>query len=251
MEQLPPQGGDNPEPAPFEHEPQLDPALGQHPPGLAGTAPGSSAESSQPDVTLGTEQNALAQAAEAGYRPGERRTNKQILRAARAGIEMVADHTRDRENIPGVRELAEYCLTADSAYFPASLVDRAVLASNVSRSEVLASARDSAVFRLWSRSKVVYAMDDLLLNYLSESSTSQVPTDILRNLPHRDPYILLPEPDFSDPQTDYYRTHIGLPIGAFVFGRHNQARQMCSTADEQREDLGLMFLAFIATTVRR
>jgi hypothetical protein len=48
-------------------------------------------------------------------------------------------------------------------------------------------------------------------------------------------------------RTAYYRTHIGLPWGAFVFGRYNDAQQLCSTHDDKREDLGLMFVGFIDT----
>jgi hypothetical protein len=84
-------------------------------------------------------------------------------------------------------------------------------------------------------------MDEHLLRYFSETSNSQVPTQIFRNLRHPDPYVLLPKPDFNDPETNYYRRHIGVPLGAFVFGRYNDAQQLCSTTADQREDLGLMF----------
>ena len=36
-------------------------------------------------------------------------------------------------------------------------------------------------------------------------------------------------------------------MGAFVFGRYNEAQQLCSTRDERREDLGLMFVGFLET----
>lgn len=86
-----------------------------------------------------------------------------------------------------------------------------------------------------------------MLGYLSESSPSQIPTEILRNLPHTDPYLLLPQPDFTDPQTNYYRTHMGIPLGVFVFGRHNDAQRLCSTISDRREDFGLMFVNILDT----
>ena len=45
----------------------------------------------------------------------------------------------------------------------------------------------------------------------------------------------------------YYRTHIGVPWGAFVFGRYRDAQMLCSTRDGRREDLGLMFVGFLET----
>jgi hypothetical protein len=111
----------------------------------------------------------------------------------------------------------------------------------------MATVRDCAIFRLWTQSKVVYAMDDDLLGYLSESSASSIPTEILGNLPHANPYVLLSEPDLADPETVYYLTHVGVPWGAFVFGRYNDAQFVCSTRDERREDLGLMFIGFLET----
>jgi hypothetical protein len=44
----------------------------------------------------------------------------------------------------------------------------------------MAGVRDCAIFRLWGQSKVVYAMDDDLLGYLSESVVSSISTEILR-----------------------------------------------------------------------
>jgi hypothetical protein len=174
----------------------------------------------------------------------ERRTNKDILAVAKASIEAVAAQVRVNENMSGVRELAEYFITSDSMHAPPHLLSRATDGGRLDIREVMATVTDGAIFRLWSRSKVVYAMDDLLLGYLSETSSSPIPTQIFEQLPHSDPYILLPKPDLDDPQTDYYRTHINVPVGAFAFGRYNQAQQLTSTADDKREDLGLMFVGF-------
>lgn len=174
-----------------------------------------------------------------------RRSSKDILAVAKRAIEVLADVVRRSENVPGMRELAEHFINSDDRQAPPFHLHRALAACGGDFREVMSSAGDSAVFRLWSRSKVVYAMDDLLLDYLSESSTSRVPTQVFRALPHANPYLLLPKPDLNDPRTAYYRTHIGVPLGAFVFGRYNQAQQLCSTADGKREDLGLMFVGFI------
>lgn len=178
----------------------------------------------------------------------ERRSNKDILSVAKTTIEAVADQIRRNENLPGIRELTEHFITSDDMQAPPHLMYRAAAGGQMPLREVLATTADCAIFRLWSRSKVVYAMDDLLLGYLSEASPSPIPTQILKNLPHANPYLLLPKPDLTDPQTTYYRQHIGVPLGAFVFGRYNQAQQLCSTADDKREDFGLMFVGLLETT---
>jgi hypothetical protein len=174
----------------------------------------------------------------------ERRTNKQTLAVAKASIEAVAEQVRENENMPGVRDLAEHFITSDSMQAPPHILYRATAGDRLDIREVMATVTDGAIFRLWSRSKVVYAMDDLLLGYLSEASSSPIPTQILEQLPHPDPFVLLPKPDLNDPLTAYYSTRINLPVGAFVFGRYNQAQQLTSTADAKREDLGLMFVGF-------
>jgi hypothetical protein len=178
----------------------------------------------------------------------ERRSNKEILRVARLGIEAIADQVRQNERRPGVRALAEHLITSDDRRIPGHLRYSYMFPNHPSYREVMASVRDCAIFRLWARTKVVYAMDDLLLDYLSQSSMSAIPTQILQNLPHANPYILLPKPDFTDERTTYFRSHIGVPWGAFVFGRYNKAEQLCSTRDDRREDLGLMFVGFLETT---
>jgi hypothetical protein len=175
------------------------------------------------------------------------RSNKEILAAAKLGIELAAVHAREQENMPGVRALADYLVKHEGMGAPLHLMTPEMTPGHPLRREVMSGTADAAIFRLWSRSKVVYAMDDLMLGYLSESSPSQIPTEILRNLPHTDPYLLLPRPDFSDPQTNYYRTHMGIPLGVFVFGRHDEGQRLCSTASERREDFGLMFVNILDT----
>lgn len=177
----------------------------------------------------------------------ERRSSKQILRAAKQGIEAIATQVRENERRPGVRELAQHLITSDDRRIPDHLRYTYLSLGHPLHRDVMASVRDIAIFRLWAQTKVVYAMDDLLLDYLSQSAASTIPTQILRNLPHANPYVLLPQPNLADEQTVYYRTHIGVPWGAFVFGRYNQAEQLCSTHDERREDLGLMFTGVLQT----
>jgi hypothetical protein len=175
-----------------------------------------------------------------------RRTNKEILQAAKAGIELLAVQIRDNEQLPGIRELSQHMASpGNDGTVPAHLRYGYFNPSHPWFRETLAQAAEGAIFRLWGQAKVVYAMDDDLLGYLSESSVSSIPTEILKGLPHVNPYVLLPAPDLTDPETAYYRTHIGVPWGAFVFGRYRDAELICPTNDERREDLGLMFLGFL------
>jgi hypothetical protein len=174
------------------------------------------------------------------------RSNKEILKAAQAGIQTFAEWLRRYEQVPGVSEVAAYMASPENdGTVPQHLRYPHFHPSHPWFSEGLARARDGAIFRLWGRSKVVYAMDDDLLGYLSESSISSIPAEVLRNIPHANPYVLLPAPDLTDSETDYYRTHVGVPWGAFVFGRYRDGELLCSTNDDHREDLGLMFLGFI------
>jgi hypothetical protein len=174
------------------------------------------------------------------------RSNKEILAAAKAGIEKLAMQVRDNERLPGIREVSQHMASPENdGTVPKYLRYPYLHPSHPLFRELLAQAADGAIFRLWGQAKVVYAMDDDLFGYLSESSVSSIPTEILRCIPHVNPYVLLPAPDLSDPQTAYYRTHVGVPWGAFVFGRYRNAELICSTNDERREDLGLMFLGFL------
>lgn len=175
-----------------------------------------------------------------------RRSNKEILAAAKAGIELLAMQIRDNELVPGIRELSQHMASPENdGTVPMHLRYQYLHPNHPLFRELLAQAADGAIFRLWGQAKVVYAMDDDLLGYLSESSVSSIPTEILKGIPHVNPYVLLPEPDLSDPETAYYRTHVGVPWGAFVFGRYRNGELICSTNDERREDLGLMFLGFL------
>lgn len=175
-----------------------------------------------------------------------RRSNKEILKAAQVCIETFAEVTHRYEQVPGIREVAEHMSSPENdGTVPEHLRYPHFHPSHPFFPEAMARARDGAIFRLWGRAKVVYAMDDDLLGYLSGSAASSIPTEILKGIPHANPYVLLPAPDLDDPETSYYRTHIGVPWGAFVFGRYRNGELLCSTNDEQREDLGLMFLGSI------
>lgn len=127
-------------------------------------------------------------------RPSNAAPTRKILATAKRSIESIAEQVRRFERTPGVRELARHFVASGGTRIPARLFIPELVPGHPHRRETLASITDCATFRLWSRSKVVYAMDDLLLHYLSESSPSRIPTSILRNLPHPDPYILLPKP---------------------------------------------------------
>jgi hypothetical protein len=177
----------------------------------------------------------------------ERRSNKDILRAARLIIETVAAQVRQNERRPGGRELAQHLVTSDDRLLPDHLRFSYMFPGHPEHRDVMASVRDCAIFRLWGQAKVVYAMDDLLLDYLSQSRTSAIPTQVLQNVEHANPFVLRPRPDLTDEQTAYFRSHIRVPWGAFVFGRYHDAEQLYSTRDERREDLGLMFVGFLET----
>jgi hypothetical protein len=172
----------------------------------------------------------------------QRRSNKPTLLAARTSIQAMATVLRASER-PGIHELAHHFIDRDTTTMPMHLRHYPYLnPRHPEFPDAMATARDSAIFQLWGRSKVVYAMDEDLLGYLSQTASSAVPSQILRNLPHADPYVLLPPPDPDDERAAYYLTHLGNPWGAFVFGRYNDGRQLCSTSDERRQDLGLMFI---------
>lgn len=173
----------------------------------------------------------------------QRRSNKPTLLAARRSIEAMHEKVRAYEQIPGLREVALHFIDSDDMRPPAHLRDNPYFSPAFSGfGDIMATARDSGIFHLWGRTKVVYAMDGDMLGYLSQSVPATVPSHVLRSLPHADPYVLLPQAAQDDTETAYYREHIGVPWGAFVFGRYNDAQQMCSTRDERREDLGLMFI---------
>jgi len=179
------------------------------------------------------------------------RSNKEILKAARAGIELFAEQVRLNERLVGIRNLAQHMASPENdGRVPEHLRYDYFHPGHPWFAEALAQARDGAIYYLWTQSRVIYAMDDDLLVYLSESSASSIPTEILKGIPHVNPYVLLPAPDLDDPETAYYRTHIGVPWGAFVFGRYRNAELLCSTNDERREDLGLMFLGFVESDGR-
>lgn len=175
----------------------------------------------------------------------QRRRNKQILAAARASLDVVGTTIRNNYNVPGFRHLVDHVLHHPGVPPPPELQPYIRLAQHLGIHNLRATLADSVIYQLWSRTKVVYAMDELLLPFFAEAATSRVPTAVLRGLPHPNPYLLLPAPDHSDPLTTYFRTHIGIPAGAFVFGRYHHGQFPCSTADHRREDLGLMFAGIL------
>lgn len=173
----------------------------------------------------------------------KRRTDKEALASVREVLGAVAVHNQDGQaRYPVVRQLAERMALGDST-IPDHLGRQLAVYEDDPHmiSQVRAYSADAAIYRLFQRSKVAYAMDDHLLGQLSESSADKVPTDILRDLPHANPFVLLPSPDFEDEETRYYRNHIGLPAGAFVYGKRDCGKYTCSTADPRLDVLGIMF----------
>ena len=176
-----------------------------------------------------------------------RRSNKELLADVQGQITLFANDIMLNEQLPGMRELSGHMVSStNDGIIPLHLRSYPYFQPNHPWfREMLSQAAEGAIFRLWGQTKVVYAMDDDLFGYLSESSMSSIPTEVMKAIPHPNPYVLLPTPDRTDPDADYYSRHIGTPWGAFVFGRYRDADLMCSTSDERREDLGLLFLGDI------
>jgi hypothetical protein len=173
----------------------------------------------------------------------KQRTDREALATVREVLGSVARHNQEGQALyPPVRALAERMALSDSQ-IPGRLLDRLepYEADPDLMRQVRAYTADAAAYRLFESSKVAYAMDDYLLGELSESSADKVPTDILRDLPHANPFVLLPSPNFEDEDTRYYSTHIGLPAGAFVYGKRDSGKYMCSTTDPRLDVLGIMF----------
>jgi hypothetical protein len=205
----------------------------------------------------GNDPHALA----SGPRPGDER-GPETVRAARSALDTCAQVFRYREQeIPGVREVAEYIASPGSTGAPPpALLERYphLHSSHPLWGEVAWRAGENAVFRVWSRSRTVYAPDPDLLAELTGSTSSPVPVQVLDRLPHPDPYVLLRAQDPGERQSAE-QGKIGMPLGAFVFGRRRvparpgtspfarrpEGDLLCSSADERREDLGLMFTSML------
>lgn len=176
----------------------------------------------------------------------DRRTTKEIRGTTERIIGTWASLVSSKESLPGVRELAR-TMTKGERKVPEAIRHLIPRPDHPAYREYMASTRDAAIFYLWSKTKVAYVMDDLMLEELNRSPVKQVPTQVLRRIEDPNPFILLPRPDMTDPDVQRFRTHIGIPLGAVVFGRFNNGEQLCSTNDPRREDFGLMFLGFVDT----
>ncbi|MFD6934705.1 hypothetical protein ACFWAP_00920 [Streptomyces goshikiensis] len=175
-----------------------------------------------------------------------RRTSKQILAHATDVITAVVTHVRNaKQQFPMLDKFTDL-MAAGETKAPGHLV-ASIPTHPADRREFLSLVQDVGIYNVWAKSKVVYAMDDILLGYLRESTSSKIPTAVLRNIRNPNPFILLPEPDFTDEETLSYRETIGIPLGAFVFGRWDDGRRLCSTMDERSTSLGVMFVGVIAT----
>jgi len=150
--------------------------------------------------------------------------------------------------MPGLRELARHLAAPDSdGRVPARLQDPYPYLWSPGHPRYAEARRrvsDDLVFRLWSRSRVVYAPDPDMLAALTESAQSPIPSQVLHAIPHPDPYILLPPAAPGAREASGWEA-IGTPLGAFTFGRRDRGLT-CSTTDERREALGLMFTNVIS-----
>ncbi|MET9119881.1 hypothetical protein [Streptomyces sp. NPDC004528] len=164
--------------------------------------------------------------------------------SARGALEAMANHVQGGYSaFPITRPLAE-SMASGNVKIPPHLL--AQLPDDPDDyTEVRAQSADAGVYQQWSRTKVVYAMDELLLNELTDSTSDEVPAAIMRNIPHPDPFVLLPTPDPDSEDTAYFARHVGIPMGAFVYGKRHGARYMCSTADEDLDALGILFVGHL------
>ncbi|MFK0015692.1 hypothetical protein [Streptomyces sp. NPDC091027] len=175
----------------------------------------------------------------------QQRTDKQTLGLAREMTKAVVAHIQGGEShFPVVRDVAAVMASGVKEVPPHIMRD--VPKHPADRREVQAMARDAAVYTLWRVDSTVLAMDDYLLTVLSESP-AELPTAAVKSLRFRNPLVVLTTPDLSDEETQYYREHIGIPLGAYVFGRWDEGQLLCSTNDDRFEDLGVMFVGFIST----
>lgn len=160
-------------------------------------------------------------------------SHNATLEAARAGIEQIVLRSRKNDD-PVVRALV--ASTVNGEEVPEGI--RLVLGTMGpdAYANVMRATTPGVVTGFWERAKVVYATDADLMQYLTDRDVA-VPAGILRTLPHPDPYVLLPLPD----QDTGPGQEIGVPYGAFIFGRYGDGNHPCSTADPRMTDLGVMF----------
>ncbi|MFE5565689.1 hypothetical protein ACFQ68_11920 [Amycolatopsis japonica] len=95
-----------------------------------------------------------------------------------------------------------------------------------------------AIRRIWASSRIVYALHPQMLAELADSSSEQLPGPIFGYLPHTDPLVSFPEP-IPTTTPDGARGRI---LGFYVYGSAGRPRQLCSSHDEDRDRLGLMFV---------
>lgn len=175
------------------------------------------------------------------------RTSKEVVTDAKEILEETWSHIQSMSGHPGADEFAEN-LANGYPMFPAKYASQ-YRALRENRPDLYAElnscAADNAIFKTWQRARTVYAMDDYLLEHLNDLSSTNVPTEVLRSIPHPNPFVLLPRPDENDP---YYEEDLhasGVPLGAFLFGRFIEAKMLCGTNAEEFEDLGIMFVTKI------
>ncbi|MGD6750404.1 hypothetical protein [Streptomyces sp. BH105] len=170
----------------------------------------------------------------------ELRTDKQTLDLAQEIVKAMEAHVQGGISLyPVTAQVAAYM--ADGA----KNIPMGLIPSNpVIRREVLATARDAAIHLLWQRERHVLALDEYALAVLAETPP-ELPARTVRQMQTRNPLVMLSSPDLTDEDTRYYREHISIPLAAYVFGRWDDGQLLCST-DGAFDDLGVMFLGFIA-----
>jgi hypothetical protein len=102
------------------------------------------------------------------------------------------------------------------------------------------AAQDAVMGRHWARYRTVYTVDTTLAEELAKTDPDdRLPggRDLLKQLPHIDPFVALPEPiEMFIPQTKEWCRF----IGAYIYGTDARGR-LLSTADPEATRIGLMF----------
>jgi hypothetical protein len=134
---------------------------------------------------------------------------------------------RDVDCWPLVREAADGGPITIPGHVPAQLHQTAS-----------ASIAALAIRRIWTSGRIVYSVHPQMLAELADTSAEQLPGPIFNYLPHTNPLVIFPEPI----PTTTPDGRAGKILGFYVYGRKNQPRRLCSSHDEDRDGLGLMFI---------
>jgi hypothetical protein len=103
--------------------------------------------------------------------------------------------------------------------------------------EMLGYIRNAALYQLWIKSKIVYSVHPEMLAELADCGSTRLPGQIFDLLPHTNPFVVFPSP-IPTTAPDGMTACV---TGFLVYGRSNKSRNICSTHDDERSALGLLF----------